>query len=322
MARYAGIFIPGPPVARRHTGDGPLAGLRFCAKDVFAIAGHRTSAGHPRWAETHPAAEHDAEVIAQLRAAGADLEGVTVLDELAFGLTGQNPHHGTPDNPRAPGRLCGGSSAGSAAAAAAGLCDFALGTDTLGSVRLPASFCGLFGLRPTHARISSRGVVPLAPSFDTVGWLARDAVVLSRVGGVLLGEPPQSIDVTTLVVPDELLSCMDPIARPALERKLATLAARLGAKLARMELAEGRLQDWAAATRRLQAREVWSTHGDWVIAQRPAFGPGVKERFEMSARLAGSSEAADSDRDLRARVRARLENLTEGERTLVALPRP
>ncbi|MGD1879287.1 MAG: amidase family protein, partial [Kiloniellaceae bacterium] len=166
-------------------GDGPLAGLTFGAKDLFDVAGHRTGCGNPTWAATHEPATAHARAVALCLDAGADLRGKTHTDELAYSLMGANAHYGTPVNPAAPDRLPGGSSSGSAAAVAAGLVDFALGSDTGGSVRLPASFCGLYGLRPTHGRIDVSGMVPLAPSFDAVGWFAASVWVMSSVAGVL-----------------------------------------------------------------------------------------------------------------------------------------
>lgn len=169
--------------------QGPLRGLTVAVKDLFAVAGHRAGAGNPAWlAEAAPAAEH-APAVAALLAAGADVTGLAQTDELAYSLSGTNVHYGTPPNPTAPGVIPGGSSSGPASAVALGLVDVGLGTDTGGSVRVPASYCGLFGIRPTHGAVSAAGVVPLAPSFDTVGWLTRDAATLARVGAVLLPPP-------------------------------------------------------------------------------------------------------------------------------------
>ncbi|HEY9212636.1 MAG TPA: amidase family protein, partial [Ancylobacter sp.] len=174
-------------VTRPGAAQGPLHGLTFAAKDVFDVEGTRTGFGHPTWLATHPAATETATVISTLLEAGASLTGRTISDELCYSIAGENSHYGTPTNPRAPDRLPGGSSSGSAAAVAAELVDFALGTDCGGSVRVPASYCGLFGLRPTHGRIPLDGVSRFAPRFDTVGWFARDAAMLKRVSEVLLG---------------------------------------------------------------------------------------------------------------------------------------
>ena len=181
-----GAFVPAPQPHIAGAADGPLAGLRFAAKDIFDIAGYVTGCGNPDWARTHGPATAHAPTVSALLDAGAELVGKTVTDELAFSLNGQNFHYGTPTNVNAPGRIPGGSSCGSASAVAGGLVDTALGSDTGGSVRTPASYCGLFGLRPSHGRITLDGVMPLAPSFDTVGWFTRDAGLLRRVGAVLL----------------------------------------------------------------------------------------------------------------------------------------
>ena len=166
--------------------SGPLDGLRFAVKDVIDLAGLKTGCGNPDWARTHPVAAVNAVCVDQLLLAGARCVGKTVCDELAFSLEGENFFYGAPLNPRAPERVAGGSSSGSAAAVACGLADFALGTDTGGSVRVPASNCGLYGLRPSHGFISTAGVVPYAPSIDTVGVLAASADILVRAAAVLL----------------------------------------------------------------------------------------------------------------------------------------
>ena len=132
--------------------------------------------------------------------AGATLIGKTITDEVSLGILGENAFDGTPVNVRAPGRVPGGSSSGSAAAVAAGLCDTALGTDTGGSVRVPASFCGLYGIRPTHGRIDVTGMMPQAPTSDTTGWFARDAATFARVSAVMLGEAIPTALPTRLIV--------------------------------------------------------------------------------------------------------------------------
>src|SRR5437660_1533313 len=165
---------------------GPLAGLTAVVKDMFDIVGTRTSGGNPDWLNTHPPASSSAAAVIKILDAGAAVVGKTVCDEFFYSITGANARYGTPVNPRAPGRLPGGSSSGSAAAAAAGACDFALGSDTGGSARVPAAFCGLYGIRPTHGRIDMTGAMPMAPSFDVPGWFASGPGVFRRVGEVLL----------------------------------------------------------------------------------------------------------------------------------------
>ena len=175
----------------------PLSGLTFAVKDLYDIANHPTGAGNPSWLNTHPIPVQNAPVIDQLLNAGASIVGKTITEEIAYSLVGENFHYGTPVNPHNPDCIPGGSSSGSAVATAANLCDIGLGTDTAGSIRLPASFCGIWGFRPSHDNISRTGIVPLAPSFDTVGWMTRSAEILAQVGQVLLPDDtshiPQSL---------------------------------------------------------------------------------------------------------------------------------
>src|SRR6478609_9918870 len=174
------------------TGSGPLDGLRFAVKDTIDIAGFKTGCGNPTWRDSHPAAVVNAVCVEQLLHAGARCIGKTISDELAFSLLGENHFYGTPLNAHAPDRVPGGSSSGSASAVACGLVDFALGTDTGGSIRVPASNCGIWGYRPSHDFVSVAGVNPLAPSFDTVGIFAKSADVLAKVALVLLAGAPLS----------------------------------------------------------------------------------------------------------------------------------
>ena len=157
--------------ARQPVGDGPLAGRVFAAKELFDIAGRPTRAGSKVRADAPPAAA-DATAVARLKAAGAVLVGTTHMDEFAYGFTGENAHYGAVRNPRDPDFIAGGSSGGSAAAVAAGMVPFALGSDTNGSVRVPAALCGVWGFKPSFGRVSRAGTAPLAWSFDHVGVLA------------------------------------------------------------------------------------------------------------------------------------------------------
>ncbi len=165
----SGTFVDNFSLAA--TGEGPLSGLTFVVKDIIDVAGHRTGCGNPTWLATHPPATVHAVCVEQLLAAGGRAVGKTISDEIAFSLLGENHFYGTPLNPAAPDRIPGGSSSGSASAVACGLADFALGTDTGGSVRVPASNCGLWGLRPSHGFVSVAGVMPFAPrSTRSASW--------------------------------------------------------------------------------------------------------------------------------------------------------
>src|SRR5256885_2590049 len=208
-------FVPGPPVRIAGAPRGPLTGLTFAAKDLFDVAGHPTGGGNPDWARQNPVPTRHAWAVQRLLDAGATLIGKTITDEVSLGILGENPFDGTPLNPKAPDRVPGGSSSGSASAVAQGLCDVALGTDTGGSVRVPASFCGLYGIRPTHGRLDLTGMMAQAPSSDTTGWFARDAKTFARVSEVLLGEPIPASLPTRLVVAVDAFGFADAGAAPA-----------------------------------------------------------------------------------------------------------
>src|SRR5215469_7133838 len=203
-------FVPGPRVRIEGRRGGPLAGLTFAAKDLFDVAGHPTGGGNPDWARSNPVPTRHAWAVQRLLDAGATLIGKTITDEVSLGIVGENAFFGTPVNPRAPGRVPGGSSSGSAAAVAAGICDTALGTDTGGSVRVPASFCGLYGIRPTHGRLDVAGMLPQAPSSDTTGWFARDATTFARVSSVLFGEQSPAMLQHRLIVANDAFAFADP----------------------------------------------------------------------------------------------------------------
>ncbi|MGW2093875.1 amidase family protein [Promicromonospora sukumoe] len=295
----------GPLVAP--TGSGVLDGETVAVKDLFAVAGQRVGAGNPAWLAAAPVQEAHADAVARLLAAGAAVAGIARTEEFAYSLTGANAHYGTPPNPRAPGRISGGSTSGPTTAVAAGEASVALGTDTGGSVRVPAAYQGLWGIRPTHGAVADGGLLPLAPSFDTVGWLARDAATLARVGEVLLPEDQAALpDDASVVVSDALLG----LAAPEVSDAVGRLARDAGA----------RPVDWApepawlAAFQTLQAAEAWTVHGPWLADRMDTLGPAVRGRFER-ARLIGPADAATARAAVvraRAEIRARL-----GERVLV-----
>lgn len=270
-----GAFVPGPRREIAPTGHGLLDGLRLAVKDLIDVQGETTGGGNPDWAAGQTPALHHSPAVAACLATGATLVGKTITDELAFSLEGENTHHGTPLNPRAPDRLPGGSSSGSASAVAGGATDIALGTDTGGSVRIPSSFCGLFGMRPTHGRISLEGVVPFAPSFDTVGWFARDAATLRRVGQVLLNAPTSGDAVAPpLVMLDEAWALADAEVTDALHPIVQTWD--LGH---RNDAFDAPMDDWLRAYQVLQGAEIHEQLGPWIQATQPRFGPAIAPRF-------------------------------------------
>jgi amidase len=273
-----GAFCDFNHVAIRGRAGGPLSGLTFGLKDVFDVAGERVGAGNPDFLRDQRPAARTAPVVQALLDAGAELVGKTVADELCFSLEGENAHYGTPANPKAPGRIPGGSSSGSASAVAGGLVDFALGTDTGGSVRLPASFCGIYGLRPTHGRIPTVGMVPLSPSLDTVGWFARDAAVMERVGAVLLGDDAHALAPRRLLLASDVDGLADREVAAALAPAVDRLAAMIGPPQQVTACADG-IDSWIACLRVIQGVEIAAAHAAWVAAARPRFGPRIAERF-------------------------------------------
>jgi amidase len=293
--------------------SGLLSGLTFGAKDIYDIAGHKTGFGSPDWLRTHAAAARTAPVVQQLLDAGASLVGKTHTDELTYSLNGENAHYGTPVNVNAPGRIPGGSSSGSAAAVAAGLVDFALGSDTGGSVRAPASFCGIYGIRPTHGRVSLQGACPLASSFDTAGWFARDAHLLDKVGRVLLGDETGHKPGKVLLAEDGF-ALLEPRVANALQPALARISASLGTPQPVTVSDEG-LSQWFDVFRTLQGGEIWAQHGEWVQRVRPNLGPGVKQRMEWAATIKADDVAAAKVQ--RERIASRLDALLANNAVLV-----
>jgi amidase len=303
-------------VALRPTAEGPLTGLTFGVKDIYDIAGHKTGFGSPDWLRTHAAASRTAPIVQQLLDAGADMLGKTHTDELTFSLNGENAHYGTPVNVNAPGRIPGGSSSGSAAAVAGHLVDFALGSDTGGSVRAPASFCGIFGLRPTHGRVSLEGACPLARTFDTAGWFARDAATMERVGAVLLEEAASNAMPKRLLYADDAFELAGRAAMAALTPGLERLTAALG-KPERVAVSAEGLPQWLEVFRTLQGFEVWAEHGAWVKEAKPDLGPGVRQRVQWASTIqAGDAQAARLKREQIAQRMAAL----LGDDTVLALP--
>ncbi len=281
MAGPLNAFCPDNDAYLAGTTGGPLSGLTFAAKDIFDVAGYVTGCGNPHWKATHGPAKSNAWVVQRLVDAGATMIGKTITDELTRGIFGENMHYGTPVNPRAPGRVPGGSSSGSASAVAGALADFALGSDTGGSVRVPASFCGLYGLRPTHGRIPLDGMLLQAPSFDTIGWFARDAATFARVGAVILPEGPNVARPRRLVIAEDAFALAEPAVRQVLEAALETVASRFDARSSQ-RLSPTSLEEWSGYQQVLQSREAWESARDWIDVVNPAFSFEVSDRYAMA----------------------------------------
>ncbi|MGO4545249.1 amidase [Paenibacillus sp. 2TAB23] len=299
--------------------EGALSGKTFAIKDVFDIAGHTTGAGNPDWLRTHEPAKEHAAVVDLLLRGGARLEGTTITDEIMYSINGENAHYGTPINAKAPGRIPGGSSSGSAAAVAAELADFAIGTDTGGSIRVPSAYCGIYGIRPTHGAVRTRGLIPLAPSFDTVGWMAREPQLLLEVGLVLLDKPAggsakKDAEFRRMLFADDVWSLTDQHTLEAATSYFPALR-DLVEEGSHVKVAPGGLPEWMNAFRTIQGIEIWHEHREWIERVNPAFGPGIAERFAWASTLKLEDHAAAFT--LREEARSRMDELLGDDGVLV-----
>ena len=277
-------------------GRGPLDGVSVAVKDMIGIAGHVPSFGHPRWRATHPPSEETAPAVSRLLGAGAAVAGLAKLDQLAYSLIGNAGEGVAPLNSLYPSRFTGGSSSGPAAAVAAGLADIGLGTDTAGSIRVPAASCGLFGLRPSHGLVSSRGVLPLAPSFDVVGILAASAGRLGPALAVLAspGVAGPAGAVHAVHLPGGDLAGISLALSEAVRATASAIADAAGCGLS--EVPPGALlsDEVAGLFARVQAREVWRAHGPWLSGNIQYLAEDVRARAQRAERL---SRAGDPQRD-------------------------
>ncbi len=307
MADPSNGFCPYIDIRIAGAASGPLSGLTFAAKDLYDIAGHVTGGSNPDWLATHPRAEEHAWAVETLLAAGATLTGKTITDELSLGILGENAHYGTPENPRAPGRIPGGSSSGSVSAVAGGHVDFALGSDTGGSVRIPAGFCGLYGMRTTHGRIPLDGVLKQAPSYDTVGWFARDADLFARVSAVILqGEIP-AVPPSRMIIAADAFEVADAAVQDALAPIVDTVAGAIGESATERVCPTG-LDDWKAQQAVLQGREAWESFADWIDRTNPRFAYDVARNLAQRAAITDAEVAAA--KPVRAALIERIDDLT------------
>ena len=308
-ARDFGAFVRHGHGRREATGRGVLDGRTFAVKDLIDVAGTRTGGGNPGWLAQQAPAAVSAPVVERALAAGATLVGKTVTDELAFSLEGRNVHYPDLINPICPDRLPGGSSSGSAVAVAASQADFALGTDTGGSVRVPANFLGLFGFRPSHGALSLNGVVPFAPSYDTIGWLARDAELLAQVGAALLPQG-STTPITKLLLARDAFAMADAPLAQELETRIANWT--INGETIVIGCDQARYLD---CYRILQGAEIWQSLGPWIVRHQPRFAADIAERFAGAARIT-PAEVADFV-PVRAAIRARFAALLPSDTALV-----
>lgn len=309
-------FVPGEMIAVAPTREGKLSSLTFAVKELYDVKGFVTGAGNPRWKDTHPVAQTTAPAVELLLNEGATLLGKTISDEMAFSLDGENFHYGTPLNSKCPQRIPGGSSSGSAAAVAGGLVDFALGTDTAGSMRIPASYCGIYGFRPTHGAVPLQNVHPMAPSFDTAGWFARTPEMLARVGGVLLGSDIPEFKADRLLIARDLFDTKDPGITAKYASFLRSLS-KFSIEIAEIELGKPDFTTWIETLRNIQWWELNQAHGAWVFQNLDAFGAEIGGRLEKIASV--TREEMEKARQVRQQLLARMENLV-APGTLVVFP--
>jgi aspartyl-tRNA(Asn)/glutamyl-tRNA(Gln) amidotransferase subunit A len=275
----------------------PLEGLPLAVKDLYDTAGVRTTYGSQIFAGHVPAA--DAELVAQARAAGAIVVGKTLTHEFAWGITSVNPHFPPCRNPYDPERVPGGSSGGSAVALAVGACALALGTDTGGSIRIPAAFCGVSGLKPTYGRLSTRGILPLAPSLDHAGPMARTPADVRLFYEALAGPADPGPAPRVAVCPDLHVRAPEPGIQRAFDAAVATLdTIEVGFEGA------GSLYPTYAS---IQNGEAAITHAERFPARRAEFGDDVAARLDMAAKVTLAEYAAATAE--RERIRAQFARL-------------
>ncbi|XP_054818295.1 translocon at the outer membrane of chloroplasts 64 [Prosopis cineraria] len=326
---------PAPPKAPH-----PLTGLTFAVSDVFDIDGYVTSFGHPDWARAHGPASQTSAAVSSLLEGGATCIGRTVVDELAFGISGENKHFGTPTNPAVHARVPGGSSGGAAVAVAAGLVDFSLGIDTVGGVRVPAGFCGVLGFRPSYGAVSHMGLIPVSTSLDTVGWFAKDPKVLNRVGHILL---PASYVVPRnprqIIIADDCFQHINVPLEKSSQVVIRSTEKLFGRQvLKQMNLADylsstvpslkavasqhvnGRLKDsslklLANVMQFLQRHEFRLKHEEWMNTEKPTLHPSISA--QLQDKLEVSDEDVENWKSVRNEMRIAVNSLLKDEGVLV-----
>lgn len=290
---------------------GRLSSLTFAVKELFNVKGYITGSGNTHWKLTHDVAEQTAPSIVTLLNDGATMLGKTISDEMAFSMDGENVHYGTPQNPKCKNRIPGGSSSGSASAVAGGLVDFALGTDTAGSVRVPASYCGIYGFRPTHGLISTVGIHPLAPSFDVVGWFAKSLDILTKVGMALLDLEIENHEVSELAIPISLINQLDPEVRSIFIEYIDSLSF----DIIELDLAGREISEWIEILRNIQCWELNEMHGKWIKENMDTFGEEIRGRLENISSVTRSD--MEKNRDIRFHLMEYIDNLISKHRFVI-----
>lgn len=309
-------FVPGEMISVAPNREGRLSSLTFAVKELYHVKGFVTGAGNRYWKNFHPAAWSTAPAVEMLLNEGATLLGKTISDEMAFSLDGENAHYGTPLNPKCPDRIPGGSSSGSASAVAGGLVDFALGTDTAGSMRIPASYCGVYGIRPTHGAVSLEGVHPMAPSFDAAGWFARSPEMLARVGSVLLGIEMPEFKADKFVIARDLFDTKDPGIASKYHAFIQRLS-RLPVEIVETELGKLDFSTLIETLRNIQWWELNQAHGEWISQNLDTFGKEIRGRLEKISSV--TRNEMEEKRLVRKQLTSQIENIISPG-TLVVFP--
>jgi len=261
---------------------GLLSNLNFVLKDMCDVKNFKTSCGNPDFFKKCDFANDYAPFLKDLLNEGPVLKGITVCDEFFYSLIGENGHYGTPTNLNAPSCVPGGSSSGSAAALTTDLYDFSIGSDTGGSVRIPASFCGLIGMRPTHNRINTKGVYPMAPSFDTVGWFANNPEIFQKVGNVLLNNIERSnVDFKQYVVAEDLLELCDAEVQSNFNNYINVNIPNIN----KTRLSTNTKAIIADNFRILQGAEVKANIIPWIEKNKPNISPEIRSRIDMASKI-------------------------------------
>lgn len=296
--------------------EGSLSGYVFAVKDVFKIKGSTYSNGHPLWLNTHEPDDFTSSAIVKTLEAGADLVGKTVCDELCYSISGENWHYGSPVHPLDPKRLAGGSSAGSGVAVAGDLVDFAFGSDCLGSVRVPASYTGLLGIRPTYDRIPNDGEAPYCESMDVLGYMAKEAEVFEKVSDVLLGEDAEEVSYSKLLIPEDCFTRIDSKAADVLQPALRSMLGNFD-DIEIIKFGLETLEVWVEVFQTVQGYEVWESYGGWVNKHKPTLPPGQKQRLKEASKV--TRQAYEEALVLKDEIEETMEELVQPE-TLLCLP--
>jgi amidase len=262
--------------------NGRLKNLKFVLKDMCDVKNIKTSCGNPDFYKACEPAKKHAEFLSNILSEGAILEGITICDEFFYSVIGENSHYGTPKNLNAPNCVPGGSSSGSAAALTTDLFDFSIGSDTGGSVRVPASFCGLLGIRPTHGRIKSNGVYPMAPSFDTIGWFSNNIKTFQKIGEVLLDKNEnENITFNQFVIAEDLLELVD----TDIKNQFNSYYKELHPNIKHIRLSKFSKSEIADNFRILQAGEIKEHVIPWIEKNKPKISLEINSRIEMASEI-------------------------------------